>query len=91
MFEYNYDVQLANDDGPFAETQARLVYKGKGRIPLWKGSCQLTDIALAPGGAYQIILPDDRCFDFVVDSCEALGADKCIVTFTVREDIGDMF
>ena len=87
MMNYTYDVKLANDDGPFAETSARLSDKGKGRVPMWKGSCQLTDIALAPGGEYQIILPDGRSFDFTVDACEALGSDKCIVSFSVHGDL----
>ena len=85
--QYNYDVTLANDEGPFAETSARFMDKGKGRVPMWKGSCQLQDIALSLGGVYQLILPDGRQFDFTVDECEALGSDKCIVSFSIDGDL----
>ena len=90
MLEQTIAIQLANDDGVFARTQARFVDKGRGRIPLWRGSFQLTDIALTPGGTYQVILPSGQSCDFVVDSCEALGENKCIVSFTVPENLAEV-
>lgn len=77
---------LLNDDGVIARVSVRLTDQGHGRIIYWKGSFTLTDMQLNPGGTYQLKLDDGRTGDILVNSCEILPPNKCMVSFTITEE-----